>query len=438
MPHVSSTATASTTASPLDDPKKACLAIFKLPEELLHAILKYCEGEEPPHGEATTEHYPTNHEWSVLKTLRLVNRAYNDAFIPRLFQTITLYQHSGDWERLDSIANTPTLASSVKHIRLAHIGYVKQISDFEQWKTTVSCVCGGEGMFTRHPPAGGPLARWDFSAEASWKRYECWRAGELMMRKHDQNMTAPRVALNLLINLQTIETIGIGPLRTVKRKPWKCSYGVWRPMPETRRYFETGLNDQQNVMSGWPDAEHCRIPSSHLQTMIIALRTCGRDLSKLVLHRFEELWYIGDIGVGLRSLKELTVDTRSVPYNYYGEEYNYRLSPWIIALDSLESVTIRHNPAATNVPDLCELLQQAHWPKLRRMELINVVTSNDNIQHFIAKHLKKLEYLHVFEPVMSPADWKTFSREAAYCRDAYPIPGKTIRISVNSYPQPVG
>ena len=201
-----------------------------------------------------------------------------------MFNTVVLYQHGGYWNNLNRIANSPVLAVHVEHIKLADIQFIAQIDGFEHWEQKTCRRRGQYGEFTEHPPAGGPLAQYDLSAEAGWERYQRWRDAERVMRNHELARTAPQVALDRLINLKTIETVGLAALQTIKRKPWMRSHGLWKKYPETRRYFETSLRDVDPMMR-FCAIRSPYIPSGHLQTMMIALRNSRKPLKRLVLHK---------------------------------------------------------------------------------------------------------------------------------------------------------
>ena len=415
-------------------PQKASSHLLELPAEILDQILDCCEGNDPFEGSITIDHYPTNKDRPELKILRFVNKALNNLIIPRLYRTIVLYQHGGYWNNLQNIANHPVLAPFVEHIKVAHIGYAPQIPDFETWDARTLSKRGEGGDLFQHPPAGGPLALWDISAEAGWVRFQKWRDGELTMRNHEEANTAPPVSLHLLTNLKCIETIGLSALRTINRKPWMRRHGLWIQKRETRRYFETGLLDE-NSTYGFARGLPRFVPSTHLQTMMIALRTCGKDLNKLVLHRVEELAQINVPELGLLSLKHLVVDTTGVFFidhdyrSWYAENYGGypRVSPWILGLENLECLEIIQNPKAMDNPDMCKLLKGCKWPNLRRLELINLHTSIENLASFVSEHMEKLNYLRVLEPDMEKEEWAKLRAEIT--RQRWEGQGKRIHLS---------
>ncbi|KAL8831801.1 MAG: hypothetical protein Q9191_000656 [Dirinaria sp. TL-2023a] len=412
-------------------PESASCGLFKLPGEIVDQILDYCDHDAPFEGEVTIEHYPMNSE-SMMKPLRLVSKAFSELVIPRIFMTMVLYQHGGWWDNLENIASTPSLALHVKNIKLAHIGYVTWTDNFHHFKEMNYDRYGPWGDFTEHPPAGGSLADYDLSEEASWERYQRWRDSELVMRNHERDNTAPQVALDRFVNLNSIETVGLASMRTIKRKPWMRSHGLWQRRPQTRRYFETGLRERVTRF-GIRKGLEPNYSSTHLQTMMIALHNCGKHLNKLVLHRVQELSGITQPEFGLPSLKHLVLDTSNVQCHDPDEETR-EVSSWILELQTLEIVEIKQNPTAEANPDLCNLLRRARWPKISILELTNVESPPDTLRHFVSQHVHHLEYLRICEPVMDREDWATFKRGVRHWTRTYH--GKRFILSENAYDLP--
>lgn len=399
-----------------------------LPREILEQILDRYENREVFEGVITRDHYPVNGE-AVLKKLRLVNQAFNKMVIPRLFKKFTLFQHSGCWASLDCITRNSAIAPHVRHLIIAHIGYVKEFEDFKDWKKDSIWNLGDGHHYSQHLPEGGSLAQYDYSDDAAWPRYQRWWEAESVMRKHEYWQSAPRMAFDLLINLESIETMGVSALRTIERKLWVRPSHFGYAQRETRRFFETGLVGDQGRYEG---RRLGNIPSStHLQTTMIALRTCGRSLNKLKLHRVQELWNIREAQPGLPSLKHLVIDTRNVRRHGWSVTQSLTVSPWISNLENLEHLEIKQNPEAQGNPDLPDFLQHVKWPKLRLLEIVTIETSLANLRGFVAGHFTKLECLSITEPVMSQDDWKKFCAEFAElnCRHG----GRRIHLSEHAY-----
>ena len=206
------------------------ISIDMLPTEVLQQVLSYFKDNiwEPRYS---------NDKYPVLKTMRLVNSAFNKVASPFLFRNVILYEHTKCYAALNKIANVPYLAPLVEGVQLAELGYLPDhwFLDEEKIDPTHDCQTDECGSFDcwklfRHrtqgnclevqlePPAGGPMAKLDFSPEETYKRYIAWRDGERIMKKHVRNGTAPSLDLDLLHNFRHIETVGLSKMRVIKRK----------------------------------------------------------------------------------------------------------------------------------------------------------------------------------------------------------------------------
>ena len=70
------------------------------------------------------------------------------------------------------------------------------------------------------------MAKLNFSSEEAYNRYVLWRNGEYTMRQHVKNGTAQHLDLHLLLNLQSVETVGLQEMRVVQRVPKEVDEGL--------------------------------------------------------------------------------------------------------------------------------------------------------------------------------------------------------------------
>ena len=186
---------------------------------------------------------------------------------PYLFETVVLYQHTKRWDELNKIAHNPNLAPLVKHLKIAQLPWLPYYKTYNDWCAASARGRGYRGFMTEHPPAGGPLASLNFqSTEEGYQRYATWRAGELAMRQHANRGTAPGLDLQLLVNLQSVQTISIPELSVVKREPWERWHGLWIVGSATRRHFETGL-----LAGNW-----VKVRVFELLSLCFCQQPCGR------------------------------------------------------------------------------------------------------------------------------------------------------------------
>ena len=237
--------------------------VDRIPNEVLLEIISWLQtSEEPPplntndwprSGGSTA--LPTcdwkNEEHPSLQTLRVVNKRLHGLVNPILFGSIILLNHPDWWMKANSIA-TSSLAPFVKSIQIAVVEDLPDYSTREEWEQWVPyarkksrylpAIFPLNVMFRSHEiqwsniAAGGPVARLDLSsAEKAYSRYRSWVEGENEMRKHNMDSTTPPLRLDLLTNLESLQTLGhyglretvkanLGPELYDETKMYSCKY----------------------------------------------------------------------------------------------------------------------------------------------------------------------------------------------------------------------
>ena len=271
-----------------------------------------------------------------------------------------------------------------------------------------------------NPPAGGPLAKLDFSPEVIYARYVTWRDGEFTMKAHIKNGTAPHLDLNLLPNFHNVETVGLKEMRVVERK--------WR-RPETRRFFETGLIEA-NALYG------ARCPTlTHLPTFMIAASACGKGLTSLTVHRVDELFQdqehdYSNPAIGLPDLRSLKIDLREVWFEYSSMSDPAALAPWMHNLPNLEELHISQNPgAAYNQADVLSLLQDLQFQKLTTVDLNSGTLNFRILTSFLSKHERTLSIVKINRPFLEKDKWEEIRKR--YGPGSRFAEGKMIYLSEN-------
>ena len=263
---------------------------------------------------------------------------------------------------------------------------------------------------TEHPPAGGPLAHLDYqSTGEGYRRYASWRQGELIMRKHACGSTAPKLDLQLLVNLESVETIGLQDLSVIIRKPWQRWHGLWKVGPASRRHFETGLL-AGHIVHGWYLYPTDPTTRSHLQTMLIALDQSKTHLTCLKLQHVEELLRCTGMGESdttliFPHLQHLHVDTSRLQQYTPNAVQPQELSSWVKSLRCLKTLTLVQHAWSTDEPDLIAFLAKTHFPALAEINLYHARTSFAALANFVAQHFDTLEYIKIIEPAMSADKW---------------------------------
>ncbi|CAF9939977.1 MAG: hypothetical protein HETSPECPRED_002120 [Heterodermia speciosa] len=405
-----------------------------IPIEILEQILSYIIPEEW----SMHESWP-NDEYPLLKTLRLVNAAFNKVASPFLFRKVILYENSGRYAALKSIANVPYLAPLVEVVQLVNIGYLPDChldaeereqsshdcrtdltcGSFAYWLSCRDQAKGPCASYEDNPPDGGPLAKLDFSPEATYIRYLSWRDGERIMKAHFSNGTGPHIDFELLPNLHHVKTVGLQEMRTIHRR--------WSYVPETRRFYETGLIEENGLKGS------LYVPPCHLPTFIIASSIAGKELTSLTIHRLDELFQSNEcnkdnIHLQLKSLRRLRIDLRKVCYSDDHLDDPAKLAPWVHNLESLEELRIHRSPHYWyRQADVIRLLRRISLPKLKYFELKYATVGFKVLKTFLSRHNETLQSVVVQYPRMDQERWDKLKER--YKLGAPLAYGKEVRLS---------
>ena len=275
---------------------------------------------------------------------------------------------------------------------------------FESWQAITDHYDSVTRTIVSHPPAGGPLAKLDFSQLGIYVRYMTWRNGEFAMKAHVKNGTAPHLDLHLLPNLQNLEAVGLKEMRVVRRS---CRNGPLRhTRPETRRFFETGLIEA-NALYGVRYAT-----LTHLPTFMIAASACGKDLTCLTVHRVDELFKgqehdHSNPAIALPNLQALKIDLRDVWYDYSSMTDPAALAPWMHSLQTLKEVHISQNPgAAYSHADVLSLFRELQFPELITVDLSDGTLDFCVLAAFLSMYQITLSFVKINRPFMEKERWE--------------------------------
>lgn len=424
--YMSDLAAIATIRSKLDDIKDP--GLHSLPNEVLEQILALAKTETLSPPQETSISWPVNEEHPLLKTMRLVSPSFNIVASRFLFRIVVLYEHPDRYEALNNIASVPYLAPLVEGVQLVNLGYLpdcyeygndeeshkcrahKKCGSLEYLKSFSNRTNGPCSTFRTHPPAGGPCAALDFSPGACYQRYVSWRDGERTMKDHINAGTAPLVNLQLLPNLRSIDTVGLREMRVIKREqPDAEDCDLYFQRPETRRYYETGLIEE-NALKG-----RTYLSLAHLQTFMIAASTCGKEITCLTIHRLDNLYgvegcNIWSPAIQLRALRRLEIDLTKISYSYAYLSNPRKLSSWVHTLENLEELVIYQNPEEYMYrrADVVRLLENVPFPKLAKIELRDVRVGFEDLKQFLLKHNETLKHIEILNPFMKQERWDEF------------------------------
>ena len=275
---------------------------------------------------------------------------------------------------------------------------------FEFWQAITDHYDSVTRTIVSHPPAGGPVAKLDFSPLGIYVRYMTWRNGEIAMKAHVKNGTAPHLDLHLLPNLQNLEAVGLKEMRVVRRSCRNGPPGHTRS--ETRRFFEMGLIEA-NALYGVRYAT-----LTHLPTFMIAASACGKALTCLTVHRVDELFKgqehdHSNPAIALPNLRSLKIDLRNVWYDYSSMTDPAALAPWMHNLQNLKEMHISQNPgAAYSHADVLSLFRELQFPELTTVTLSDGVLEFRVLAAFLSKYQDTLSLVEINEPFMEKERWE--------------------------------
>ena len=296
-------------------------------------------------------------------------------------------------------------------IHLATIQHLPPYNNLKEFEADHQELLGRESEWIISRPNGGlfegiPRSRADY-----FRRYQDWHQGEKIMAKHSRSGTAPKLSLNLLPRLQTVETVGHDVLAVIKREfnrrtSWDGrSLGRWRTYDNaTRREIETLVADQ---MSYGQD-----INSSHLETFICAMNVSGANFPILGLRNSKEILRLGSRfdtarlnQSGLRHLKLwLGYYEWRVPYM---NRAAHPISPWLKTLRSLEQLSITQRCSCYET-DIFRIIGEVSWQKLASVRLWGTQITHSSVTSFLQRHRASIRTFQIVEPQLSSKNWAAF------------------------------
>ena len=302
----------------------------------------------------------------------------------------------------------------MRTIHLATIQHLPTYSNLKEFEEDHEELLGRESEWIISQPNGGPFEGIPRSRADYFRRYQAWHQGEKIMAKHFRSGTAPKLSLNLLPRLQTVETIGHDVLAVIKRKcnrraSWDGrSLGPWRTYRDaSRREIETLVADK---MSCGQD-----ISSSHLETFICALNVSGATFPVLDLRNSKEILRLGSrfdtARLNLDGLRHLKL---WLGYYEWCDPYIIRaahpISPWLKNLRSLEQLSITQISCCDDA-DIFRIIGEVLWPKLASVCLWGVQIRHSNVTNFLERHRATIHTFQIVKPRLSSEEWAAFGTD---------------------------
>ena len=390
------------TLESLLSPEPRTLSSYELlPIEIHNQIITCAE-----RGDILTNDNP------LLKTLRLVSKAFHAIATPRLFHTVVLYQHLDRWEALNNIARHPELAKHVERIQLSCLLELPGITANED-ETDIhyeNFVDPQHASMADHPPDGGHLALLDHvDLDQRYARYRLWKDKEKIVAAGYDEQKAPVLDLQLFGPLE-IETVGPLELSTVKRKG--IDTATWNPTRRnycTRRQAETDVAEDGVPEYNWVD-RHKTSPE-HLHLFMYASMAAGANITSLTLRYVDELTEC-NADFEVPNLRQLRLDFGVKNSGLYCSPYLgvWYLGAWLRSgkLTKLQEITLSQHPETEDAVDVIATLDQTYFPSLARVTLVSPETTGAALFRFVHRHWPTLQYLSISAPLVRPSDWNWF------------------------------
>lgn len=318
------------------------------------------------------------------------------------------------WANLEKVATTHHLAKHVRTIHLPTILHLPTYSSLKEFEEDHKEVLGRESEYIISRPNGGPFEDIPRSRADYYRRYQAWHQGEKTMSKHFRSGTAPKLSLNLLTRLQTVETVGHDVLAVIKRAcnrraSWDGrSLGPWRTYSDaSRREIETLHADK---ISYGQD-----VNSSHLETFICALNVSGATFPVLDLRNSKEILRLGSrfdtARLNLDGLRHLKLYLGY--YEWRGPYVNraaHPISPWLKTLRSLEQLSITQRCPSDDM-DIFRIIGEVSWRKLAIVGLWGVQITHHNVTTFLERHRATIHTFQIVKPRLSAEERAAFGTD---------------------------
>ena len=351
-----------------------------------------------------------NEENPSYKSFGQVCRLWHHIVTPLLSETVILLQHTDSWAKADSICGCPHLAPFVRRFHM-------DANALQRITIPRSEPGGRDGLsiriwrYNRDTPwfyggvnqtfvrvDGGPLAKLLEDEESVYKRYKHWSQGEIAMATHHKNGTTPRIRLELLSNLQRVETVYRNDLATVKHRfdtPLRRGRATYWRMHDnlTRREVETMLYHNPGR----------HMDALYLTTFTKALEQSGLKIPGLTLREPMEILMMRETMSSLQSLRRLELNFENAGCLAFEDELNAmyeNVAQYIGSFSALEELSIAMPISSTrpNHTRILNLLLDLTLPKLRNASLKKVRATYYTLKPFVEKHRDTLRSLIIKEP----------------------------------------
>ncbi|KAL8790197.1 MAG: hypothetical protein Q9213_000728 [Squamulea squamosa] len=355
-----------------------------------------------------------NKRFASYKSFRGVCRLWYDVATPLLFETVVLLPNINSWRRLHMLCETQHLA---RHIHAIHVvtsrPKLKGDETIKEWREAREPLPKIQSYATT--PNGIPLARMSYDDKSAWRRYGALYKEEKLKATKLAYETAPKVALNLLSNLQQIRTVDDWELQNARRRyVFRCDSkqkaGDWES-------FRTVT--VREIMMKVPDLDGIRsdIDTGHFDLFLRALHDSGAAVPSLTLGSGLML-FDNRCPYSIRSLRRLELDLsywEEPKWYQAGDKRRIQLPPqfsdWLYELYELEDLSIIDTRSYLNHTDFLLYLASLKLPGLCNVYLERICTTYYSLNTFLEAHRHTIRKFHIESPRVSAEDWRKFCNQ---------------------------
>jgi hypothetical protein len=373
-----------------------------LPSELLHEVVDFFV-DDP----------------QSLKALRLVDRRFADIAVKYLYRRLVIFQHPDSWDKLELIAASPQLAPLVQNVDVTALTPASGFGRIDFWKESSKEIRMKERLGNR---AGQVAILMDSLNDPEldvvlgtlqrFQRYRRWCNGEEAIEEiMDISEGQTPLMVLPLPNLRAVHVAG--PTED------------WMPGPKIkRRERETGLQASHRLMRHNNQAWNC-----HLSFALRDLHLNKIQITTLELHEYRQILVDQMYPVPVMSqLKTLILGFRyqfaeSFQFTHPDESKKpkWRLAPFLAGAENLTTLamaqdfkTFRPNSVGMQEMecawiDMFPILADAQWPKLRQLNLYNVLLRSTSLLAFLDQHSDSLESVRIKEPITREQPWRALT-----------------------------
>ena len=371
-----------------------------------------------------------------LKALRLVGRRLADIAAQLLYRRLIIFQHPDSWHKLELIAASPHLAPLVQKVDVAALTRAFEPSEFDAWKESSKKIRTKERSGTRAgqiatlmESLNDPKLDVVLGIRQRFQRYRRWLKGELAID-------------NIMYTSEGRTPLLVLPLPNLRAINMAGPTEQWMPGPEIKRTErETGLQASRLMMRQVNLGANSHLSFAlrvfhHNQIQITTLEL--REYRQILVDQMYPVPVMSHLKTLILGFRYKFVESFHFTHTDESKKPKWRLAPFLAGAENLTTLaiaqdfkTFRRGLARIQEKerawiDMFSILTDAQWPKLRSINLHNVLLRSTSLLAFLEKHSDSLESLHIEEPVTCEKPWRALS--STIC-ERFEMAGRTVECS---------